>query len=68
MSRNVKKALTEDAKIARIETWATSLGLDPKETSTVLIEKYGPYAYDIMYAAMMKPSVLMNAVHTECSI
>lgn len=62
MSGGIKKQLSDDAKIARVETWALRLEMDPKDTSAVLTEKYGPYAYDIMNAAMMKPSVLMSRV------
>ncbi len=57
MRKNLKKQLSDDAKIARVETWALKLGLDPKDTSAALTEKYGPYAYDVMCAVMMKPVV-----------
>lgn len=62
MAKRIQKELSEDRKIASIEQWATSLKMDPKETSAILTEKYGPYAYDVMQMAMMKPSVLMSRV------
>lgn len=55
MTKNLKKQLSDDAKIARVEAWALRLGLDPKDTSAALTEKYGPYAYEVMSAVMMKP-------------
>lgn len=60
MAKGIKKQLSDDAKIARVETWALKLGLDPKDTSAALTEKYGPYAYNIMEAAMMKPAVTVK--------
>lgn len=62
MSKGLKKQLSDDVKIARVEIWASKLGMDPKETSAALMEKYGPYAYDVMCAAMMKPVVAVKQV------
>ncbi len=67
MAKKVKKELSEDAKVGQIEKWAVALGLDAKETSAVMTEKYGPYAHEIMQKAMMKPSVLMSEVGGKAS-
>lgn len=55
--RKLKKALSDDQKIARIEQWSVQLGL-PKETAKQLTEKYGMYAYDLMAETMMRPATM----------
>ncbi len=55
----VAKVLSNDEKIARMEVWATKLGLD-KDVVTQMTEKYGPYAYKIMTEAMQAPTDLMK--------
>lgn len=62
MARKLKKEMSEQRKMASIKQWAIYLKMDPEETSRVLTEKYGPYAYDVMENAMMRPSVLMKCV------
>ena len=47
---NTKKTLSEDAKNARMELWATRLGLD-KSIVEKLNKQYGPYAYELMRQA-----------------
>lgn len=57
--RRVSRALSEDAKKAKMEQWAVRVNL-PKETAQKLLEKYGPYAYNIMKDAMLEPTSLMR--------
>ena len=50
----VKKELSEDAKKAKMEQWAVRLGL-PKNTAQKMLDKYGPYAYQMMEKAIVEP-------------
>jgi len=67
--RNVRRApvsqsLSDDAKQARMETWAVKLGM-PKDVVQQLQDKYGSYAYTLMQKAMMGPTALVAACENK---
>ncbi len=55
--RTTRQVLSEDAQKARMEKWAAQVGL-PKSTAQTMLDKYGPYAYQMMQDAMAKPMIV----------
>ena len=58
---STRRALTDDAKQARMEVWATKLGVS-KDVVHQLNDKYGSYSYTMMQRAMAEPAKLMSDV------
>jgi len=43
-----------------IKNWAKSIKLNPDKTAAQLVEKYGPFAYNVMEKCMKEPSTVMR--------
>ena len=43
-----------------IKSWAKSIKLNPDKTAAQLVEKYGPFAYNVMEKCMKEPSTVMR--------
>lgn len=61
--RSTKTELSDEAKVAKVQEWAANPRVHLNaEHASKLIEKYGPYAYDIIQQARQEPYNLMPRV------